>query len=724
MVASIDRAKTARLVSSSEAQTLRVFTLGRFEVVQGDRVILNEQWRSGKARSLFKVMLARRNYQISRQEAEDLLWPELDQVRAANNLNQAVYNLRRTLEPTLERADASIYLKTDGSRLLLNAEMLSWIDLEEFESFYQQALASHDLRLYEQTCNLYTGHYLPEDLNEDWSVGRRETLRHQVMTMLARMAGLYEAENQLEKYRQCLYRVLEYDFSHEESVQKLMRSLAECGRRDEALSFYRKFTLKLKNQLDMEPLPETRQLYQTIASGKLATTVIPTKAAAVTPAPAILPAANLQKANPQTNPKNIKIRPSRLETKDFPSQLKSNTAKAACLSGREAELLRWKAILENGLSGKGGFALMQGEAGSGKTVLAEAMAQQAKQAGYLVLQVACQSAQTLSSFGAIGQLLEQALRAFSGEELEECLRRCNASLFNLLPQFSLPTANNNSSGEIEPEALAIAANLILGRANQKWPLILIIDNLHYMSMQELRLLQGLLTQANLSKLVVLATCRPVAVAQVSPELRHLLNWAGENPQTIFRLGRLSNASLAQLLENAFSDFSLSSSAIAMLEKYSQGNPRLALELAFHWRDNNQLYLEDEQWQLTLADTSEAISDTICNYIQSLLENVSEEAHTLLSLATLIGPTFSFEVLRRIVWQRSDGAGWWINLDKTKLGRVLVELTDVGFLAEQNLAYRFAYPLLAEVLQASMPNIQRKCWQEVIDWVQEGRNNYD
>src|SRR3954451_24902909 len=93
-----------KLAGNNEtAQTLRVFMLGRFEVEQGNRLIESEQWRSGKARNLFKILLTRRSYQISRQEATELLWPELEMDRAANNLNQAVYSLRRTLEPDLEK---------------------------------------------------------------------------------------------------------------------------------------------------------------------------------------------------------------------------------------------------------------------------------------------------------------------------------------------------------------------------------------------------------------------------------------------------------------------------------------------------------------------------------------------------------------------------------------------------------------------------------------------
>ena len=79
-------------------------------------------------------------------------------------------------------------------------------------------------------------------------------------------------------------------------------------------------------------------------------------------------------------------------------------------------------------------------------------------------------------------------------------------------------------------------------------------------------------------------------------------------------------------------------------------------------------------------------------------------------------------MRQIVLYRSDGAGWWIELDKTKLGQALTEVTGCGLVEEQGDEYRFAYPLLAETLAMNLPHNQRQCWQEVIGWAHEKVGN--
>jgi DNA-binding SARP family transcriptional activator len=240
--------------------------LGRFEVEQGGKLLEDSRWRSGKARSLFKILLSRHGYQISRQEVSDLLWPELDPEKAANNLYQALYNLRRTLEPDLERAGASIYLKTEGSKIQLEPSLVNWVDLEEFNRLYRQSRQSGDPRFYEQALALYRGDYLPEDLYEDWASYRRESLREQCIDLLLRLATFYQQTRQLEKNRQCLYRVLETNFSHEEAAQKLMLNLARYGKQEEAIAFYHSFSRKLKVRLNLEPLPETWQLFREISN--------------------------------------------------------------------------------------------------------------------------------------------------------------------------------------------------------------------------------------------------------------------------------------------------------------------------------------------------------------------------------------------------------------------------------------------------------------------------
>jgi predicted ATPase len=155
----------------------------------------------------------------------------------------------------------------------------------------------------------------------------------------------------------------------------------------------------------------------------------------------------------------------------------------------------------------------------------------------------------------------------------------------------------------------------------------------------------------------------------------------------------------------------------LVHRVSKGNPRLALELVSDWRKEERLkFLEKEGcWEFLGGKWSGQLPNSALTYIRQVLRSLSSPAQVLLTLAALVGPTFSFEILRQVVLNRPDGAGWWIDLDKTKLGQSLIEITGAGLIEEYNTEYRFVYPLLAEALPAILPHSQRQCWKEVISW---------
>jgi len=82
------------LVSRS-AISFRVYCLGRFEVYSGQNKV--DQWRSLKAKSLLKFLVAHRGRYIPKDVLMEALWPGYPPEAANNNLKAAVYALRQTI---------------------------------------------------------------------------------------------------------------------------------------------------------------------------------------------------------------------------------------------------------------------------------------------------------------------------------------------------------------------------------------------------------------------------------------------------------------------------------------------------------------------------------------------------------------------------------------------------------------------------------------------------
>src|SRR5215207_257901 len=89
------------------AEALRVWLLGGFQAAVGLKTIEENEWRLKKAASLLKILALAPGYRMHREQAMELLWPDLDPEAALNNLHYALHVARRTLEPSARASSAA-----------------------------------------------------------------------------------------------------------------------------------------------------------------------------------------------------------------------------------------------------------------------------------------------------------------------------------------------------------------------------------------------------------------------------------------------------------------------------------------------------------------------------------------------------------------------------------------------------------------------------------------
>src|SRR5207253_1342430 len=141
------------------------------------------------------------------------------------------------------------------------------IDVEAFGAAAEAAHRSGDAKAYEEVIELYTGDLLPEDLYEDWTIGRREELHSAYLALLVGLARLHEGEGDLGPAIETLQKAVASDPANEEAHASLMRLYAAAGQRHKALRQYAQLREALKRELDTEPEETTRRLYEEIQTG-------------------------------------------------------------------------------------------------------------------------------------------------------------------------------------------------------------------------------------------------------------------------------------------------------------------------------------------------------------------------------------------------------------------------------------------------------------------------
>jgi DNA-binding SARP family transcriptional activator/DNA-binding CsgD family transcriptional regulator len=212
-------------------ETLRLWLLGGFKVSVGSRSIGEEEWHLRKAGSLLKLLALAPSHRLHREQAMELLWPDLDQEAALNNLHYALHIVRRTLEPTAlasSSADTSRYLRLRSEQLTLCPDSPLWVDVEAFEE-EAGATARHaplEPAAFGAAIDLYAGELLPEDRYEPWVEERRSEQRELYLSLLLALGALYEERKEFELGIEALGRVVTEEPTHEGARVGLMRSYA------------------------------------------------------------------------------------------------------------------------------------------------------------------------------------------------------------------------------------------------------------------------------------------------------------------------------------------------------------------------------------------------------------------------------------------------------------------------------------------------------------------
>jgi predicted ATPase len=162
--------------------TVRVSLLSGFAAAVDGAPVPATAWRLRKARELVKLLALAAGHRLHREQAMDVLWPDLAPEAAANNLNQAVYVARRALG-----ADA---IEVRDEMLTLAAD----VDVDALEAAAADARRAGTAAAYRAALSLYGGELLPENRYDDWAEDRRDELLRLAAELEAELSALGRAE--------------------------------------------------------------------------------------------------------------------------------------------------------------------------------------------------------------------------------------------------------------------------------------------------------------------------------------------------------------------------------------------------------------------------------------------------------------------------------------------------------------------------------------------------
>lgn len=258
--------KILALIPREDPLSITAFFFDRFQIFVGHREITADQWKSRKALTLFKYMVAMgSNGFLDREILMELLWPEEDPKKSAQRFHVAMASIRKTLEPDIPRGTRSTYIQRTGQAYGIVLGKKGRVDIALFAEAILAGKSAHDPEAaaswYEKAKDLYRGDFLREDPYEDWCAKARDRYHQDYLFALKQFMVFRETRGD---YLGCISLANTYltnDPYAEEVIRKLMEYHACTGNKPMVSMTYERFKQAVLDDLNCGVSDETKFLY-------------------------------------------------------------------------------------------------------------------------------------------------------------------------------------------------------------------------------------------------------------------------------------------------------------------------------------------------------------------------------------------------------------------------------------------------------------------------------
>ena len=247
--------------------------LGPLEIQVGELQLGHAAWRSARARRLLQLLLIHQFRWVPRDVVLEALWPDADPEKSANSLWQTMHVLGRLLEPDLQEARLSAYVRVrDEACRLMPGEDYTY-DVEQFESAVKEAEKAWPKRKsadvetpLRRAAELYRGDLFVENPYEEFATAERERLREMLLRALGRLLQLHTERSNWEEVVFTSRRALEIDAYQEELHWFRVQAHLRLGHRREALDAYHQYEEMLVREMGLLPSDRMRALADQVVS--------------------------------------------------------------------------------------------------------------------------------------------------------------------------------------------------------------------------------------------------------------------------------------------------------------------------------------------------------------------------------------------------------------------------------------------------------------------------
>lgn len=616
---------------------LRLRLVGPFTVYRAGRLVPARDVGSRKARTLLALLAVERGRLVGMDRIVEALWPDDRPRHPAENVATLVSRLRTVLgRDTVIGGRPGYRLGGAVATDVRDAGAL----VSEAESRLATGEPSLALVAAEQTLHLLGDDVvLADEPDAPWAEPARAQYsdllcraRHTAAEAALRTGDLPAATSAADA-------AVSADPLDEVGYRLLMRAYDAAGEPARALAVYERARATLAEELGAHPAPATRELHVAILRG----TQPPLRSVVASRVPRVL----------------AQVRPGERQPR------------VSMLAGRDREMARLSAAWARVAAGEPHVLLITGEAGIGKTRLADEGVRLARDTGGLVAQVRCFAAERSLFLQPVVDALTRLVAGLPARTVRAAAGDRAGALAALIPDADMLLGSapaDHGSADAERRRSFDAVAVFLRRLSTDRPVLLLLDDLHNAGAATVELLHYLPRHVAGARLLVLTTVRAEEGEQALDAL------AGVTER--IEVGPLDTQAIAQLATSVGQD-----ALVGQIERRTRGHTLFVVETL-----------------RGLAAGVPGVPDSLRATVLARVRSAGPEAEELLRAAAVLGPSFAPATVAGLLDLTTEEAA-------RRCERILPSRLTV--VAGQ--AYEFANDLIQEVLYATTPEPTRTAY---------------
>jgi DNA-binding SARP family transcriptional activator len=456
---------------SPSCDTLAVQLFGPLVVANGERRLGPGDFSGVKPKQVLEILLAARGRRVPKDRLAEMLWSRDLPQNVTAALATYVSVMRRALAATGRPGRDLVVTETEAYRFAVeNAE----VDLDRFDRILERASTAatgEKRRLLDEALALVHGDVLEDEPYADWVEDIRATYRARVLSAHLDAGEAALAERDHEAALRQSEAAIALDGFSERAHRLAMLALYALGRQHEALDRYRQLHRRLDDDLGLAPMPATNALHASVLRHEDLNQLLP---------------------RPAGPPSRLGLPP------EVPLRL----------LGRAEELASVDDLVRHALEGSFALALIEGEAGVGKSRLLDELSMSFPSTR--IGRATCSQLERHLPYVPLAAAVRNALEGVAAPRALPALRQ-------ILPEYGL-----DDPDRWYPEIDALEALIELVQACA--PLVLVLDDLQWADPATLGAIAYLQRRCTGVGLAIVAAARPEetdaahALRRLSPSL--------------------------------------------------------------------------------------------------------------------------------------------------------------------------------------------------------------